>query len=50
MLQGAAKFCQRLLEQLATNDTPLTPMSRGLFQQLAEELAAIEIRVATYDT
>jgi transposase len=49
--QGAAAFRKHVLEKLATDDTKsqLTPHSLRLFQQLLEELAALEARVATYD-
>jgi len=38
-----------LLEQLAMDASPLTPMRWGLCQQLAEELTALDTRVASYD-
>src|SRR5262245_24632046 len=47
--QGAATFRAHVQEKLATEETKLTPHSLGLFQQLLEELAALEARVATYD-
>jgi transposase len=34
---------------LATEETKLTAHSRALFQQLLEELAALDARIATYD-
>jgi transposase len=47
--QGAATFRTHVLEKLATEDAKLTPQSLRLFQQLLEELGALEARVATYD-
>jgi transposase len=47
--QGAATFRAHVQEKLTTEDTKLTPHSLALFQQLLEELAALEARVATYD-
>jgi transposase len=47
--QGAATFRTHGLEKLATEDAKLTPQSLRLFQQLLEELGALEARVATYD-
>src|SRR5262249_59768412 len=38
-----------VLEKVATEATKLTPSDLTLFQQLLEELAALEARVATYD-
>jgi transposase len=47
--QGAATFRTHVLEKLATEDAKLTPQSLRLFQQLLEELGALEARVATED-
>jgi transposase len=47
--QGASTFRKHVLEKLATEEAKLTPQSLGLFQQLLEELGALEARVATYD-
>jgi len=47
--QGATTFRKHVLEKLATEDAKLTPHSLALFQQLLEELATLEARVATYD-
>jgi transposase len=47
--KGAATFRKHVLEKLATEEAKLTPHSLALFQQLLEELAALEARVATYD-
>ena len=47
---GALTFRKHLLATLAANDAKLTPMSRVLFQQLAEELAALEDRLTRSDT
>jgi transposase len=49
--QGAATFRKHALEKLATEEAKanLTPHSLALFQQLLEELAALDARVATYD-
>lgn len=48
--QGAATFRQHVLATLATEDAKLTPHSLGLFQQLLEELAGLDTRLATSDT
>jgi transposase len=48
--QGAATFRKHVLETLVTAKAKLTPQSLALFQQLLEELAALDARVATYDT
>jgi transposase len=48
--KGAATFRKHVLEKLATEAAKLTPHSLALFQQLLEELTALEARVATYDT
>jgi transposase len=50
--QGAATFRKHALERLATEEAKanLTPHSLALFQQLLEELATLDARVATYDT
>jgi transposase len=47
--QGASTFRTHVLEKLATEDAKLTPQSLRLFQQLLEELGALDARVATYD-
>jgi len=47
--RGAATFRKHVLEKLATEADKLTTPSWGLFQQLLEELTALEARVATYD-
>jgi transposase len=47
--QGATTFRKHVLEKWATEDAKLTPHSLALFQQLLEELATLEARVATYD-
>lgn len=47
--QGASTFRKHVLEKLAREATKLTPSSLRLFQQLLEELAALDARVATYD-
>lgn len=47
--QGAATFGKRVLEKLASEEAKLTPQSLALFEQLLEELEALEKRVATYD-
>jgi transposase len=47
--QGAVTFRQQVVEQLATEGAKLTPPSLALFQQLLEELATLEARVATCD-
>jgi len=47
--QGASTFRTHVLEQLAREVTKLTPSGLALFQQLLEELAALDARVATYD-
>ncbi len=46
---GAMTFRQHWLATLAANEAKLTPMSQVLCQQLAQELAAIEERLARYD-
>ena len=46
---GAATFRTHGLEKLATEDAKLTPQSLRLFQQLLEELGALDARVATED-
>ena len=48
--QGAATFRTHVQEKVATEDTKLTAHSRALFQQLLEELATLDARVALYDT
>ena len=48
--QGAATFRKHVLETLVTEKAKLTPQSLALFQQLLEELAALDAREATYDT
>lgn len=48
--QGAATFRKHGLETLVTEKAKRTPQSLALFQQLLEELAALDARVATYDT
>jgi len=47
--QGASAFRQHVLAKLATEDAKLTPLSRELFQQLLEELGALDARIAAYD-
>jgi transposase len=47
--QGAATFRTHVQEKVATEETKLTAHSRALFQQLLEELAALDARIATYD-
>ena len=47
--QGASTFRKHVLEKLANEATKLTPSSQELFQQLLEELAALDTRIATYD-
>jgi transposase len=47
--QGAATFRQHALAKLATDATKLSAAGLALFQQLLEELAALDARVATYD-
>jgi transposase len=47
--QGAATFRKHGLEQCATEAAKLPPHSLALFQQLLEELAALEARVAPSD-
>src|SRR5499427_9003179 len=47
--RGAATFRKHVLEKLATEADKLTTPSWGLFQQLLEELTALEARVATYN-
>jgi transposase len=46
---GALTFRQHVLATVAANEAKLTPMSQALFQQLEEELAAIEERLARDD-
>jgi transposase len=46
---GALTFRTHVLATLAANEAKLTSMSQALFQQLEEELAAIEERLARYD-
>ena len=46
---GAATFRQHVLEKLATEAPKLTASGLALFQQLLEELAAMDARVATYN-
>src|SRR5262249_16802240 len=48
--QGAATFRTHVQEKVATEETKLTAHSRALFQQLLEELATLDARVALYDT
>ena len=45
----ALTFRKHVLATLAANEAKLTPMCQALFQQRAEELAAIEDRLARYD-
>jgi transposase len=47
--QGASTFRKHVPEKLANEATKLTPSSQELFQQLLEELAALDARIATYD-
>jgi transposase len=47
--QGASTFRKHVLEKLANEATKLTPSSQELFQQLLEELAALDARIAAYD-
>jgi transposase len=47
--QGAATFRKHTLEKLVTEATKLSASGLALFQQLLEELAALDARVATYD-
>jgi transposase len=47
--QGAATFRKHALEKLVTEATKLSASGLALFQQLLEELAALDARVATYD-
>src|SRR5215831_13368856 len=47
--KGAATFRTHGLEKLATEAAKLNQHSLALFQQLLEELAALDARVATYD-
>ena len=48
--KGAATFRTHVQEKVATEDMKLTAHSRALFQQLLEELATLDARVALYDT
>jgi transposase len=48
--KGAATFRMHVQEKVATEETKLTAHSRALFQQLLEEVATLDARVALYDT